>query len=81
MLHYYYVCSIVHELNISIRSSKKMNFLQSTPNYLSNIAHPIEILDLENKPHATQTCICLNGPANSSVSLGNSSHCIQSKSN
>ena len=48
---------------------------------LSNIAHPIEILDLENKLHAIQTCICLNGPANSSVSLGNSSHCIQGKNN
>ena len=43
----------------------------------SNIAHRIEILDLENKLHATQTCICLKGPANSSVSLGNSSHCRQ----
>ena len=44
---------------------------------LSNVAHPIEILHLENKLHTIQTCICLNGPANSSVSLGNSSHCIQ----
>ena len=48
---------------------------------LSNVTHHIEILDLENKLYAIQTCICLNGPANSSVSLGNSSHCSQSKNN
>lgn len=48
---------------------------------LSKISHSSEILDLKTKLHAIQTCICLNGPANSSVSLGNSSHCIQSKNN
>ena len=80
MLHYYYVSSIVHEFNISPCRSKKNEFF-AIYSHLSNIAHPIEILDLENELHATQTCICLKGPANSSVSLGNSSHCIQSKNN
>ena len=44
------------------------------------VAYAVEMLDLENKLYAIQTCICLNGPVYSSVSFANSSHCSEQKS-
>ena len=46
---------------------------------ISIVDYAIEMLDLEKKLYAIQTCICLNGPVYSSVSLGNSSYCSEQK--
>lgn len=72
------MCSIIHEFQFNVFVAlKKWNFaMYSNPGI---VAYAVEMLDLEKKLYAIQTCICLNGPVYSSVSLGNSSYCSEQK--